>query len=222
MATKTEIGNLSLLHLGITKRLSNLDSDTTPQANIINIVFDICRRKFIREFDFPIQTDIVTLNLIQECPNDEYRYEYQYPTGSVKVRRILSGIRNDSRQTRIHYRVVKGPTTKAIWTDQQDAKAEITVDETDTSIFDDDSVMALSFLIAYYIAPALTDGDPNNLGAAAKVKYEEERASARANAANEEQPEEDPEAENIRFRENDTTSSRGEDFTAFPSGFTVS
>ncbi len=61
--------------------------------------------------------------------------------------------------------------------------------------------MAFSFLLASYIAPRLTGGDPFKMGSRAIELYQYEIGKAKSTALIEEQDEELPDSEYIRTRE---------------------
>ena len=140
------------------------------------------------------------LALIAEAPTDEWGYSYQYPTDCLKIRRILSGIRNDNRQTRVPYKFVESTGSKVIYTDMQNACIEYTLFREDVEAYPDDFVLALSRRIASYIAPLVTGGDPFKLQDKNMQLYLYEIALAQANSGNEEQMEEQPDSEANRAR----------------------
>ena len=71
---------------------------------------------------------------------------------------------------------------------------------TDTSRWPRDAVMALSLLLAGYIAPRVTAGDPFKLGERSLKLYAFSAGKAKGNAANEQQEEEQPDSQFIRDR----------------------
>lgn len=201
MASTTEICNFALSHLGIGKRISNVETDVTAEAKVCRIFFEPSRDKVLRDFPWPFATKILALGEIEESPNDEWGFSYRYPSDCLAFRRILSGTRNDTRQSQIPYRIAQDAAGKIIFTDREEAQGEYTVRTEDPAIYPPDFVLALSFLIAAYIAPAISAGDPFKLGARAAQFYEYEIDKAKANAANEVQPEEDVQSEFVRGRE---------------------
>lgn len=199
-ADDTRVANFALRHLGVSKTVQNIVTEQSEEATAVRDFIDFAKEEVLRDFQHPFTTEIATLSLVSEDPTTEYRYAYQYPSNCAKFRRILSGIRNDTRQTRVHYRIVKGSSGKLIYTDQSEAVGEYSVVETETGRWPIDLVMALSLLIASYIAPSVTDGDPFKLGERAMRLYVVSKTKAESNALNEEQSEEDPESEFIRER----------------------
>lgn len=200
MASPEEICNLALSHIGVGKEIASLDSEKSQEAMACRRVFEPARIATLRDFGWPFATKFVDLGLVKENPTSEWSFSYQYPSDCLHFRKILSGTRNDNRQSRVPYRIVYGASGQEIYTDCEDAEAEYTVDVKDTGRFPQDFVMALSFRIAFLVAPRLTAGDPFKLGDRARTLYDVEVSRAKATAANEEQEEEDPDSEFIRAR----------------------
>lgn len=201
MATSTDIANLALSHLGQGVQIADLDTENSPEAKACRQFYTQARQQTLRDFEWPVATKIAALGLVTEDPNDEWAYSYEYPSDCLEMRRILSGTRNDSRQSKIPYRVVYGTAGAEIYTDRYQAEAEYTVDVTETGRLPGDLIMAMSFRLASYIAPRVTKGDPFKLSLKCLQMYQLEITKAQANAIKDEQPEQVPDAETIRGRE---------------------
>ena len=200
MATETEIANLALGHIAIGKTIANLD-EKSEEARTIKRIYDIAKNAVLRAFDWPFSTKILALSLVEEEPNTEWAYSYRYPSDCLKIRRILSGLRNDTHQSRSRYKISQDTAGKLIFSDEEDAEAEYTAGGLSQQFWPEDFKLAFSFYIAFLVAPTLTMGDPNKLGDRAFKLYEAMGTRAAANSANEEQPDEIPEAESIRARD---------------------
>ncbi len=223
MASDTEIANLALSHIGIGKEIANLTTENSQEANASRRFFVPSRDEVLRDFPWPFATRFVTLGLIEDDPTEEWDFSYGYPSDAVRMVRLLSGIRNDNRQSKVSYKVVSGNSGREIYTDLEDAQAEFTFRETDTQRYPPDFVMAFSYKLAMRIAPRLTRGDPFKLQDRVLRFYMAEIAKAQATSANEEQVDEAPDSEFIRTREGFRDRRGGEgDFTAFPSGSIIS
>ena len=202
MATSsTEICNFALLHLGQTKRIANLTTEQSKEAQIFRSFYETVRDLVLRDHIWPFATKISALALVQEDPNDEWSYSYRYPSDALMIRRVLSGVRNDARNTRTSYKISKDAQGLLLLCDLEEAQIEYTEMVTDVSFFPDDFVMALSYRLAYYAAPSITNGDPFQMQGRMMQMYQGEMSRATANGFNEEQPDELPESEFIRFRE---------------------
>ncbi len=200
MSSSTRISNMALGHLGQSKRISEFNTDKSAAADTCRLWYPIALDEVLRDFSHPFLTKIEDLGLVEEDPNSEWGYSYRYPSNCLMFRRILSGIRNDSRQTKVPYRIAQDGTGKLIFTDQSEAQAEWSVHDTDMSRWPVDLRAALALLMAFYMAPSITAGDPFKLGDRAFKAYELMISKAKANALNEQQDEEPPESEAIRAR----------------------
>ncbi len=205
MASDTEIANLAISHLGSGKEILNLETERSAEALVCRRFFDTAREATLRDFPWPFATKFAALGLLTSSeddthPNDEWTYQYQYPSDCLKLRRLLSGTRNDSRQTRAPYKMAYGDSGQVLFTDLENASAEYTLRVDDPGRYPPDFVMALSLRLASYIAPRMTAGDPFKLGDRAMRFYEYEISKAKATSANEQQDEEEPDSEFIRER----------------------
>lgn len=201
--SKAVIANLALAHIGQGKEVNNIDTENSQAASACRQFFDISVESALRDARWPFATTRRTLALVAADPNDEWNYSYRYPSDCLFVRRILSGLRNDTEASRVVYKIEKesGSDALLIFTDEENAEAEYTIRLDNTSLFPPDFAMALSYRLAVYIAPRLTAGDPFKLRDAAAQLYRAEIAKANASAFNESQPEQPPDAELIRERE---------------------
>ena len=208
MSTKTEIANIALSHLGVGKEIANLETENSQEANAMRRFYDIAREQVLRDFNWPLATKEVALGLVASNPTTEWAYSYRYPSDCIKLRRIFSGIRNDSRQTRVPFKLVRDAIGRLIYTDMTDAMMEYTYSEVDASRFTPDFVQALACRLAAYAAPRLTSGDPFKMGERAYKLYVMEITRAQSSAGNEQQDEEKPNAEWINDRDGGSQNQR--------------
>jgi hypothetical protein len=171
------ICNLALGHLGVSEEINNLTTERSATASA-------CRRYFTTARDIA----------------QRWGYSYRYPSGCLYFRRILSGTRNETSDSRIPYRIASDDIGKLIYTDKPDAECEFTKSIDNILLWPDDLILAVSFLLAGLIAPRVTRGDGVKLGDRAMAAYAQMKSMSEANAEGEEQAEENPEAESIRAR----------------------
>lgn len=200
MSSTVEICNLAISHLGTGKEIANLN-ENSAEANACRRYFDTALEQTLRGYAWPFANKFAALNLVEEDPTDEWAYSYRYPVDCLQAIRIVSGNRNESRQDRIDYKIVNSNDGLLIYTDQENATLEYTVNVTDPNLYPSDFKMALSFRLASYIAPRITKGDPFGMGKRAMEMYMYEISMAQTSAYNEEQPSEIPNSEFVRIRE---------------------
>lgn len=199
-SSTADICNLALSHLGVGKEIANLTSDDSQEAYALRRFYETVLNKTLRSFPWPFALRSVALALVAEDPTPEWGFSYRYPTNALYVRRIKSGIRNDTRQSQVPSRVGGDDSGRLIYTDAEDAVIEYVAKVTNPLRFTPDFIMAFSLLLAHYIAPRLSQSD-SKLGERAFALYTREIDEAKALAANEEQAEEAPESEFIRERD---------------------
>lgn len=209
MAAKTDIYNLALSHLAAGREVGSL-TETSAEVAACNRFYQPSVQATLRDFPaWPFAQRIAALPLVVDYtrvsaqPNvvgPEWGYAYRYPPDCMRLKRILSGMRRDIAASRVPYRVIGDSQGQLVLTDMINAQTEYTafVDVPDS--YPPDFVLAVSLRLAVYIAPRLTAGDAYKLGANAWQLYQAELAQARANAANEEQPDQDPPGELILAR----------------------
>jgi hypothetical protein len=200
IASRTEIANLALRHIGIGKAIGNIDTENSEEARAARRYYDIALESTFRDFDWPFATKYQSLGLVEENPNTEWVYSYRYPADCLKIRKILSSLANDNRQSRIDFVEAQDSSGKLIFTNAKDAVVKYTPFTNNVSIYPPDFIRSFSFRLAADMAPSLTAGDPFAVGDKALGKYGLELSRAQANAGNEEQEEEHPESEYIRAR----------------------
>jgi len=124
MASKTEICNLAIGHLGTGKLIADFTTEQSAEAKACRRFYDPTLETTIRDVSPTFARKFVTLALVEETPTTEWDYSYRYPNDILKVRRILSGTRNDSRQSKVSYIEGFDNTGKLIYTDAADAVIE--------------------------------------------------------------------------------------------------
>lgn len=201
MATETEISNLALSHLGIGKEIQNLETEQSAEASACRRYFETNRQATLRDFDWPFARRRVTLGLIESNPNSEWGYSYRYPSDALRLMRISSGLRQDTRGSRVPYVIESDETGRVLYSDENPANIVYISNILNTDLFPIDFVLALSYRLAFFIAPRITGGDPFGLGKKSFELYNRELDRARVNAMNEEQVDFPVESEYIRVRD---------------------
>lgn len=201
MASETEIANLALSHLGIGKQIGVLSTERSEEANACRQFYETARDATLRDFPWPFATRIIALGLVEEDPNDEWGFSYRYPSNGLKIIRILSGIRNETNDARVPYKITQDDDGLLLLSDQSDAQIEYIVRADDPTLYPSDFKLALSFRLAMYIAPRITSGDDFKIQSKLAQFYNYEISKAMATSVNEMQPDVQPESEFIRTRD---------------------
>lgn len=200
MSSKTQICNLAISHIGIGNEISSLETDRSAEAAACRRYFDIALENILSDFPWPFATKFIALGLVELNPTNEWSYSYRYPSDCLKIRRILSGIRNDTRQSRVPYKIAQDDNGSLIYTDMSEALIEYTVRLSDVERLPSDVVLAMSYYLASLIAPRILGSDRFEMVKRALQLYEAYIGEAKASAANEEQADEEVYSEFERVR----------------------
>ena len=201
MSSKTEMANLAISHLGQGKEIANIETEKSSEASTMRRYLPVVVEMFLKNFPYSFCNVTYTLDLVEANPNDEWDYAYRLPTDCLKPLRILSGLRNDSRQTRVPTHIGKDSQGGLIYCDQENAQLEYVQFVDDPSKYPVDVFLAMSYLLAGMAAPRICGEDPFKMGDKAMKMYQYFKGQADAADANDQQQEEPPEAEAIRSRE---------------------
>jgi hypothetical protein len=200
VASVVNVYNMALGHLGSSGTIASTTEKST-EAHVCNTFWESTLNATLRDFRIPEAIRFKTLSLVEEDPTEEWGYSYDYPNDVLSVRRILSGIRNDSNDSRVPYRQAQDSNSRQlIYTDAADAVAECSMKVTNLSLLPDDVILALSLRLASYIAPVITKGDPFKLGIRSFQLYSVHVTRANANSLNSQQPDQPPQSDHVRSR----------------------
>lgn len=197
----TVIANMALGFLGVSKPIANLESESSVEAQACRTYFDTARDECLRDYGWPFATKLKTLSSLEENPSDEWDEAYQEPSDCLKARRILSGTRNDTQQSRVPYRIIRGDSGNVILTDKEDAVLEYTFRHTEIEYWPADFKTAMALKLATYIVMIVTAGDPYNMGPKSEARYQYQMGKAKMNARNEEVQDPAPDSEFVRVRD---------------------
>jgi len=200
MASKTELANMAISHLGIGKEIANLDTEVSQEAQACRRYFDATIEAVLSDYDWPFASKEVVLNLIVANPTLEWDFSYRYPTDCIRLRRIKSGIRQDTSSSRVPFKIMYDPTGKILYTDKENAEVEYTLRLTDPTVFTAEFSIAFSFRLAAYIAPRLTGGDPFKMKNEMLQQYFLELGNAKSRSMNEERSDPPGDSEFITAR----------------------
>lgn len=200
MSSNTEISNMAISHLGIGKEIANLETDQSEEAAACRRFFEVAKKAVLSDVDWGFATAEAVLGLIAENPTEEWNFSYRYPVDSLGIRRVLSGLRNDTAKSRIPFKILKDGGGRIIYTDQENATVEYTENIVDLDLLTPECDLALSFRLASYIAPRLTGGDPFKMKEEMLGQYELEIGRAKKKEFNEAREDLPPMSELITTR----------------------
>jgi hypothetical protein len=109
VTTDTEICNLALAHLGISKTIADdaLLTERSKNAQACRAFIESVRHEVLRDYPWQFATAFAELVLVEEEPTIEWPYAYRGPENSMFLRRILNGVsRHEISKTRVKFRQV--------------------------------------------------------------------------------------------------------------------
>ena len=162
MLSNTEICNIALSHTRTGVQIGSLTEDT-EEALACNQFYELAKKATLRDHKWSFATYQDKLNLIKEQPTEEWNYSYRLPPDMLKIWRVLSYLRKDHRYSRVSYKLFNDGGEEVLYTDKEDASIEYTKDISNSNLFTDDFIIALSYRLAYYISSRVIKGDHNSL-----------------------------------------------------------
>jgi len=198
-ASKVETCNLAIGYIGHGVQIADFDEDS-KEAAACRTFYEPTLKQLFRMAHWPFATKLATLTLVENNPNDEWFYSYRYPVDCVDFRRILSGRFPDDRQSQIAYRIAKDSDGKLIFTNRENAVCEYTEYVDDPTFYNYDFIDAHALLLSTRLIPQFVSGDRKKIRQENYAMFQDAIQVALANAINEEQNFEEPQAESVRAR----------------------
>lgn len=198
---KTQIANMTLVRIGISKLITNVDSDSTTEARLIRTVFDDERDDVLRDFPWPFARKLVDLGLVggtqSVAVSNKWQYSYRYPADCLYARQLIT-VMGRNNPTPPPFEVGSDDQGQLIFTDEADAELEYTRRVTEPDQFDAIFRSALSWKIGMSIASPLSRVKEVIQLAFSGFRFDLARAQSRA--LNESQQDDAAESEFIRSR----------------------
>lgn len=228
----TEIAQLALVHCGVSKPIQNVLTERSLEAQACRSVGEIARQTTLRSIPWLFAKKFATPALVagpSPMATVEWTYAYQLPADAVRMNRFISTrLNNDTRQSRIPYTEVDSPSGLLVYSNwpgnfnNVPVTIEYNYDNKDLPRWPSDFVLAMSYYMAYLIAPVLTRGDPYQLQQKLMQFFDKAVVKASDTNANEEQRPEEPQSEFVRARDGYGLGvGQGQRWEAEDSGFTV-
>jgi len=157
MATKINICNLALTHIGV-KNISAL-TDQQEAARKLTLIYDLEKDEVLRAHNWNFATKAEALALLTAVTHPGFEYVYAYPAKCLFVRKLMDEDGNDrgcAGQAYPFKEIIAAGNLKGIAANLEDAYAEYTYQVDDTTFFDPIFVKAFSHKLAATLAIPLT------------------------------------------------------------------
>lgn len=160
MSSKTEICNVSLIRLGVTKLIANVDTENSNNARAFRSIFDGERDFVLADFFWPFAKTYAALGLVDgsetEPTNYDWRFAYRVPSDCATPRRLSTGRDGRKAATPPAWEVGQDNDGLLIFTDEENAVLEYTALITNVGRFDPIFRSALSWKLAKSLAAPLS------------------------------------------------------------------
>jgi hypothetical protein len=192
---KTDICNMALGHIGVSKRIGDVDTENSVEAKNCRLYYDHCVALLLekREWNFAKRrTTLANLG----SPPDDWGFRYKYPNFCRLALRIVdTTTRTPLEKQKIPYEVrdYNDGYGKVILTDQDDAELEFNYDVNDTNLFSSTFAEAISQVLADKLASPLRVS--SDLKREARTMAQFWTAEAGALDSNERQDDQEPDSE---------------------------
>lgn len=149
---KIEIINLALARIGV-RSIERID-EASEAARQTKAFYDHVRRTVLRKYPWSFASRRKELALLTEEPT-AYRYAYRQPADALYIRRLY---KKDSKAPwdKRYYKCTSDKEGRLIYTNEPFAEVEYTADITDTTLFDEAFIDAMSWKLAAEVAFVLT------------------------------------------------------------------
>jgi len=152
--SKVTIGNMALGHIGTDNTIEAF-TETSPQAKQIDLWYDFAREQALAEYDWNFARKRLAMSVhAEDPPSGVWAYRYQYPSDAIVCREIEKA----PTETVVPFDIETAGTDNSlsVLTDRATATMKYTRDVQDTNLFSPHFVQALGYLLAHYVAFALT------------------------------------------------------------------
>ena len=212
--TRTDIGNQALLMLGISKLMTDVDTDTSHRASVIRECFDLAAASVDSEFPWPLSQRVEELSLVggssSSAYSSDWTFAYRYATYVKSLQGLVASGTSDRFLTeagKTEYQIISDTTGKLILTDLEDASAFVNV-LPEEGLYPAKYVKALALQIAILAGPALVGEMKKEVDLSAA--YAVALAEAKVTAANEGGYERRPDTPSVQARRGISSARYGE------------
>lgn len=169
--SREQIFNLAAQALLLQRQFINADTDTSNEAKVFRSLYDTALHTTLQDLNLDSTMDQVTLELLEEEPNDLWLYAYAYPADCVFFRRLQSLQRRDNRYSHIPKQVRMHEGRKCIFTNEEDAIAEYINEDIELSYLSPTVILAISLRLASLSASLIVGKGSKDLAESIDKKY---------------------------------------------------
>lgn len=155
--TKTNIANIALRHIA-GMSLTDLDTDTSTEADLINLYWGVSLREVLRAADWRFAS--IEIDLTEETSEESnvWSYAYTYPSDCVMIREIID---TSGTVGRIEFEVGLNSSKDGllVWCNVEDAVARYTHLVENVTLWPPEFATCFAMRLAYDVAYPITQRD---------------------------------------------------------------
>jgi hypothetical protein len=166
MASETEICNMALCELGVTRFISGIHpSDGSEEGDVLSMLYTPSLEHVLRDMMPRFATKRKSLALVDEELVTNWEYCYSYPNDCLRIQQIVTtAARMPRSDESVAFEVANYNDKRVILTDQENAEVIYTSKITDPNLWDPMFVTAFINFLASRAAMPLGHGElANNL-----------------------------------------------------------
>lgn len=156
--TKTNIANIALRHLA-GMSLTDLDTDSSTEADLINLYWPISLREVLRAADWRFASIEVDLTEDTTEESDVWDYAYEYPDDCVMIRELIDTSGTLFEKIEYEIGLDNSQENLLIWCNVEDAVARYTYLLDTVTLWPPEFVTCFALRLAYDIAYPLSQRD---------------------------------------------------------------
>jgi hypothetical protein len=108
-STNTELAELARIRAGSTKRITDLESDKSPEADAIRVLLPQFRDELLEGFDWHFARGRAALQVLADVTRTDWGYVYAVPSDMLTARGLVyAGCRQPRPEDLIPYRLEAG------------------------------------------------------------------------------------------------------------------
>lgn len=156
--SKTEICNMALAHIGVSKAVQDVDTESSTEARACRLFFDHAVRTILEAKPWGFASSQVALVQQTNDRSDAWGYKYAVPTFVRRINHIVNpATRTPGQGNEVPFKVARNESAfgKCIYTDEEGAILDYNYDVDDVNLFPATFVHALSLFLAASIAQPL-------------------------------------------------------------------
>lgn len=160
MSLKTQICNVALVRLGVTKLIANVDTENSTNARAFRTVFDDERDFVLADFPWPFGKTYAALALVDgsedEPTNYDWQFAYRIPSDCMTPRRLSTARDGRKAAEPPAWEIGQDSSGLLLFTDEVAAVLEYMALVTNVGRFDPIFRSALSWRLAKSVAAPLS------------------------------------------------------------------